>query len=652
MRAYIAFQVKQLSGILGIYYRDGRPVDQQVLASMMEAIAHRGTDDRGTWTNGAVGMGHQMRWITPESLTEKLPLYKSEPQLTITADARIDNREELFTKLDVPKNQRAALADSEAILLSYQKWGEQCVDHLLGDFAFAIWDERNKQLFCAKDHMGIRPFYFYASDKLFAFASEIKALLKIPEVPKKLNEEQFARYLIGMLYMEKKEDTCFEKVHMLTAGRTFVIQEKHLKQKSYWQPQKVKPLKLKSEEEYLEAFRELFFEAVHCRMRSAYPIASLLSGGLDSSAISAVAALKLKEKGERLVALSSVLPEDHNGPEQDERYFIDLVRDMHNIDVCYITPPGNGVYDNLEDVFRYTENPGITSRHYVYSAFLKKAAERKTRTLLDGFGGEFTATSYGKGYHTELALRGKWLQLATTLYAQGKIEQKSVKMLFAQQVIKPLVPSSLLILARLRRRNLSIQDNCPLHPHLSVISKLNARFTSSQFGGAYEKQPHNVLQNEIGNLKRVRDMFYDINGRSIAAISYPYLDRRVIDFSLSLPSNLKVNHGWRRYLLRASSKKILPQEISWRTTKQPFSPDYPKRLMAAQNSARHIIQSVDLNNPIREFIDFDKISRHLVLLEDNRYNSHSDIYSAFGKTRIIQQGIFAIVFLQTFSKII
>ena len=138
-----------MSGIAGIYFFGGRPVLPNQLASMLGTLAHRGRDRSGSWNEGSVGFGHRMLWTTPESLTEKLPLQNETKDVVITADARIDNRQELASALVLGERLQET-SDSKLILRAYEKWGERCPERLLGDFAFAIWDRRKQRIFCAE----------------------------------------------------------------------------------------------------------------------------------------------------------------------------------------------------------------------------------------------------------------------------------------------------------------------------------------------------------------------------------------------------------------------------------------------------------------------------------------------------------------------
>jgi asparagine synthase (glutamine-hydrolysing) len=173
-----------VSGVVGVYFLDGKPLDRGLLERMTDSISHRGPDGADIWNNGPVGLGHRMLWTTPESLHEQLPLEDKTAKIVLTADARIDNRDELIEALDLTGQPGWEISDGELILRAYEKWGEQCPENLLGDFVFAIWDERKQRLFLARDHFGVKPLYYYRSDRVFVFASEIKALLCVPEVPR------------------------------------------------------------------------------------------------------------------------------------------------------------------------------------------------------------------------------------------------------------------------------------------------------------------------------------------------------------------------------------------------------------------------------------------------------------------------------------
>jgi len=269
-----------MSAILGIYYLDCRPVDRMDLDRMIETLAHRGSDGSGVWNDKSVGLGHRMLWTTPESLHEQLPLTSKNGDLTITADARIDNRDELLAALGLAAWAHGEITDSELILRAYEHWGDGAPERLVGDFAFAVWDERRQALFCARDHLGVKPFYYHQSGRVVAFASEVKALFTVPAVPRRLNATRVGDYLGGIF--EDQAGTFYRDVCRLPAGHFMVVAPGTARTQSYYRLDPSREIRLRSDDEYADAFRERFTEAVRDRLRSAYPVGSSLSGGLDS----------------------------------------------------------------------------------------------------------------------------------------------------------------------------------------------------------------------------------------------------------------------------------------------------------------------------------------------------------------------------------
>ena len=156
-----------MSAIAGLMHLDRHPVDIGHLQKMIHTLAHRGPDGTDLWCDGQIGLGHCLLQTTPESLSEKLPLSNPSQTLVLTADARIDNRTDLIQQLslDTPEN----ITDSDLILATYEQWGDACPEYLIGDFAFAIWDATHQHLFCARDHFGVKPFFYYGSGQLFCF---------------------------------------------------------------------------------------------------------------------------------------------------------------------------------------------------------------------------------------------------------------------------------------------------------------------------------------------------------------------------------------------------------------------------------------------------------------------------------------------------
>jgi len=186
-----------MSGFVGILNLDGAPVDRALLERMTQSLAFRGPDARHVWCQGPVGLGHALLQITNGTALEKQPA-QLDGRLWITADARIDARTELIEKLKAKSQAAGALAlptpDAELILHAYDAWGEACVEHLLGDFSFAIWDAREKRLFCARDHFGVKPFYYAQVGSCLIFCNTLNCVRMHPGVSSRLNDLAIADF--------------------------------------------------------------------------------------------------------------------------------------------------------------------------------------------------------------------------------------------------------------------------------------------------------------------------------------------------------------------------------------------------------------------------------------------------------------------------
>ena len=220
-----------MSGIAGVFHLDGRPVDRALIEAMTDSIAFRGPDGQQVWTGGCVAFGHSLLKTTFEAETESQPA-SMDGQVWITADARIDGRDDLARELGLPP---AALSrpDCELIIHAYARWGEACVEHLLGDFAFAIWDARARKLFCARDHFGIKPFYYAHLGSAFAFSNTLNCVREHPTVSDELNEQAIADFLV-FDYNHEIATTTFADIRRLPPAHTLVVTSGGVVVRRYW----------------------------------------------------------------------------------------------------------------------------------------------------------------------------------------------------------------------------------------------------------------------------------------------------------------------------------------------------------------------------------------------------------------------------------
>ncbi len=284
-----------MSGIIGIFHRDGAPIERALLQSLVNSLAYRGPEAHVIWMETSNGMGHTLLRTTRESLGESQPSV-FEGQYWITADARLDGREELLAALDVLELDIGhAVPDSELILRTYAKWGKACVEHLRGDFSFAIWDAHTKHLFCARDQFGIKPFYYASVGSVLVFSNTLDCIRRHPAVSGRLNDLAIADFLLFDMIQEPGA-TSFADIQRLPPAHTLVCGRGGISVRRYWVLPVSTPIHHKRPSECVEQFRELLDQAVADRLRT-NKVGVLMSGGLDSPTVAASAQRTLARNG-------------------------------------------------------------------------------------------------------------------------------------------------------------------------------------------------------------------------------------------------------------------------------------------------------------------------------------------------------------------
>jgi asparagine synthase (glutamine-hydrolysing) len=619
-----------MSGIMGTYHLDGCPVNRKYLEKMVDVLAHRGPDGADIWVGESVGFAHRLLWTTPESLLEKLPFVDQGDNFAITSDARLDNREELLSKLQVFNLLPDKITDSQIILAAYQKWGEQCPEHLLGDFAFAIWDRQKQILFCARDHFGVKPFYYHHQPgKAFVFASEIKALFCLPQVPRRLDEVRIGDYLA--LMMEDKAITTYKDILRLPPAHCMVVSPSGIQLWSYWSLDLHREIRLASNEAYAEEFRQIFTEAVRCRLRSAFPVVSHLSGGLDSSAVTCVARDILAETGKTpLHTISSIFDKI---TECDERPFINAVLEQGGLIPHYVHGDEFGPLSNLDSIFQYEDEALLGPSHFYPWIVNCTAKELGLRISLDGFDGD-TTVSHGVARLTELGRQGKWqtlIQEAKAIAPHHNISPYAVFRHYGLPFLRDLVKQwrwiefaravqlihkhfgasrKLLIIYhgikpiweqiqrfwkgghKQRTSSHSSLSETPLvNHHFAEHIRLDERIQTlnpPRESPLTLKEEHwrslnqGILAYTLEQMDQYAAMF------SLEA-RHPFMDKRLIEFCVALPAEQKLYQGWGRMVMRRALAGILPEKIQWRGGKTNMSPNFNDGLL---NRDRQILDQV------------------------------------------------------------
>lgn len=618
-----------MSAICGVINLDGDPISSKSIERMMDRLKNFPIDDHGLWIQGQAFIGNVIKYITPQCMLEKMPTENRESSLVITADAILDNREEVLARLNVEKSQWKSLADSEIILKTYLKYGEDCPKYLVGDYAFAIWDPKKRELFCARDHVGKRTLYYFYSKNLFAFCTVTSPLLEIESVTRDINEQWIADYLAieGLLHELDASITIYQDIHQLLPGHSLKISKFECSIKKYWEPFDVKKLKLKSNEEYEEAFREVFDEAVKCRLRSTNEVGIMLSGGLDSSSVAAVAAINLKENQRKLNAYSAIpftgykewLPKTQIS---NESYFIEeLIKKYKNINIKYLSFDYSNPLSKINELIDMMEQPyKILQNLFWIDEMMAEAQKEGCSVMLNGQFGNYTI-SLGSisSYLFGLLNRKKYLSLHKEIKAHCQLHQVQYSKVF-KYLVREKMPDKIkeyyYKLRNIETRQWEKEQTQLINMNFSKEFNIDHRLRDAKIG-KYQEAARDILQTQRESLRSMTLSHISSTETKLSlkhgiALRDPTRDKRVIEFCLSLPDNQFVNNGQGRSLIRRSTKNILPDEIRlnyYRRGKQ--GADFSQRLSNFTEEIKMEIQHIIEHNKILRYMNMDRLNELL-----------------------------------------
>jgi len=378
-----------MCGICGQLRFDGDTPSSESLDNMMNKLARRGPDSNGKWLEGTIGFGHQRLSIIDLSSSGSQPMIDSLLKLTLVFNGTIYNYKQLRSRLIGKGYSFFSSSDTEVIIKAYHYWGEDCVNHLDGMFAFAIWDKPSKKLFIARDRMGIKPLYYNLTNKAFTFASNSQALLT-QDLDKSVNPIALQQQL-SLHGVVPAPNTIINGIKKLKPGTYIVLSEKEdIKEQTYWHPSATRPEGNVSEEDYIARTHELLTAAVTKRMAASdVPIGVLLSGGLDSSLIVAL----LKEAGHRDIRTFSIGFEDIDDESGSEFEYSDQVVSKFNTDHKKYLLSNQEVLPRLSEAVMNMSEP-MVGQDAIAFYLLSEQVSKHTKVVLSGQGADEAFAGY------------------------------------------------------------------------------------------------------------------------------------------------------------------------------------------------------------------------------------------------------------------
>ncbi len=616
-----------MSGIIyGYIDFNNENIDENIGEKMLGPMKAYKIDRFNSLNYKNIFIGCGLQHITFESINEKIPVLDKENAIILTADAIIDNREELLNKLNLENSQVEDFTDSEYILMAYKEWGENCCRYIIGDYSFAIWDYEKRQLFCARDQVGERTFYYYYRNNKIIFSTLIDPILEVMDEVK-LNEEQITEYLAipGVLSSADLRHTMYEDIYKLEPATYMIIGENGIRHNQYWSAgENINQQKFSRDSQYEEHFIEVFSEAVKCRLRSNENIGIMLSSGLDSTSVAALAAKYLKKDNKKLKSYTSIpLKENKHikvtGGIADESNGVKLLQEKYeNIDSKFCELKGTSAIDMINDKISMLEMPykAIENLSW-YLGIAEEAAKDGCKILLDGQYGNLTI-SYGE-YYTKL------MTLIRKRDILGIIkENKGIKNRYGvstkrciKDILKLSTPYKIrkyLFYKKCKDFNpyemSLLNDNLMSKWNINKILEKNNLFIFPQKYFDWDEERKMII-NPI-TLSHVSEYETKVSLKTGLLKRDPTRDIRLIELILSYPIDQFVRDGQQRYLIKRAMKGLIPDEfIEGKISRGIQAADWIERLRDKWDVVYQDMLKIKGNKTIEYFCDNNKINYYL-----------------------------------------
>jgi asparagine synthase (glutamine-hydrolysing) len=566
-----------MCGLAGIInFKSSHQALDKKLENMKSSMFHRGPDDKGRYidADAPIALGHRrLAIIDPKH--GKQPMTTEDGLLTIVFNGAVYNYLELRRQLIQHGHPIRSYSDTEVLLYAYRHWGEDCVDHLLGMFAFAIWDKKNQKLFCARDRVGIKPFYYFFKEDQFVFASEIKAILAEGTLRAESNHQGLQDYVTFQFCLGEK--TLFKDIVKLQPGHCLTVelgQERlSLKVRQYWDV--VYDMDTTHDEAwFVDNLAVLIEDAVSMHLRSDVPLGAHLSGGLDSSVVVSHAANLLR--GERLKTFTGAF---HHGPQFDETAYARLVAEASNVQYNDIYIPEEEFSTILPRLMYMMDEP-VAGPGLIPQYFVSKKAAEQVKVVLGGQGGDEIFIGYSRYMvaYLEKALLGAIDE--TTSQSQYAVSLESlVPNLALLKTYKPMLKAfwSNGLFDSQDKRYFNLVDRSAQMKSVISSDLLNNNYSPfASFQAIFNREGVNSLINQMTyfDLKASLPALLHVEDRTSMAASIesrvPLLDHRIIEFMARIPPNIKFSGGRMKHLFKEAVQNTVPAPILARKDKMGF----------------------------------------------------------------------------------
>ncbi|HEX7374512.1 MAG TPA: asparagine synthase (glutamine-hydrolyzing), partial [Steroidobacteraceae bacterium] len=557
-----------MSGIAGIIHFDRMPVQAGCIESMTDAMAHRARDGCGHWREGSTAFGHCLLVTTPESVDDRQPRVLEASGRVIALDGRIDNAAELRRDLRARGTVFRTATDSELVLHAYDQWGDDLPGHLDGDFAFGLWDPRERKLLCARDRTGSRPFHYHWNGNTLAFASDASALLALPGIDLQLNLD-FVAEILASEWMSL-EDTYWRGVRRLPPAHQMIVSAAGSRVARYWYPRLDGVPPCRSPQEYAEYYRSLLFDVVRRMGRSCGPVACEVSGGLDSSALFAVATNLQRQGALQAPDVHGYTLNFRGAGDADEMDYAQAVASHVGKPLHEVAPTRKSLHWYEEWVAREGYPAGYPNG--VMSLGIREEARRRgSNCLIVGVGGDEWLDG-NPTYFADAMAAGQWRALWRMLREDAAdVGVLQTGRWLARYGVAPLLPAALRHAYHAYRRHSTRFDDW-------LSAPMQARLRERRRAWHPAPLPSSTSVGQR-SLRLLVDGAYSLLARESEErlcahagleIRRPFWDARIIEFAFATPERLRCHGSTNRALHRQAMEGLLPERVRQRESKADF----------------------------------------------------------------------------------
>lgn len=604
-----------MTAIAGCWEFGGRAGTAAACRRMLAAQKIYGPHDEASWNGGEIALGRQLYRLLPEDRYDRGVQASADGRHRLIADVRVDNRAELTKALGLDGATAATMPDAAFLLAAWRQWDEGMLDRVVGDFAFALWDETEQKLFLARDFLGQRPLHYHRGEHFFAFATMPKGLHALPDIPYAPDEQHMAEFVTLMPVGDSR--SFFEGIELVRAGHVATVTRQGMTSRRYWQPSR-REVRQSKASDFVEGLRHHLDEATRARLRGTDGlVGSQLSAGFDSAAVTATAARLLALDGGKVVAFTSVPREGFDGPPPrgrlaDEGPLAAETAAMHaNVEQVLIRGSGSSPVDDLDRNFLLFDRPGLNLCNMVWmSAINDAASDRKITVMLTGQMGNMTISYGGLERLPQLLRAGRIVRLwreSVRMVSRGILSWKGA----VAATFGPFAPRWLWrFVSEMRNGSWDLFQYTAIQPKRlrdldlpRLAKERNLDFSYRPWRNGFDVRLWVLRRIDPGSHNKGVLAGWGIDQRD------PTADKRLVEYCLSVPMEQYLRDGETRSLGRRALCDRIPQSVLNAPCKGYQAADWHEGLTAARADIEREVGRLAPCEPAARTLDVDRLRK-------------------------------------------